>query len=266
MIKYNLNTINDWNFGDDNIIKVYYDNALCYKKVFKSLEPSFNGKWLATYTAGTTSSAECDSTSAITQNEITLTDLQSVEIEDCVTSIGSQAFRSCTSLTSIDISDTVTSIGDYAFADCIKLTSISIPNGVTSVGRYTFSYCRSLTSLVIPSGVTSIGVFAFYYCPRLTSIDIPSGVTSIGEAAFTYCSGMTTCTIGSGVTSIGGGAFQNCSSLSSITVNATTPPTLGSSVFSNTNDCPIYVPSESLEAYKTANRWSDYASRIQVIP
>ena len=36
MIKYNLNTINDWNFGDDNIIKVYYDNAVCYYKVVSS--------------------------------------------------------------------------------------------------------------------------------------------------------------------------------------------------------------------------------------
>lgn len=36
MIKYNLNTINDWNFGDDNINKVYYDNAVCYYKVVSS--------------------------------------------------------------------------------------------------------------------------------------------------------------------------------------------------------------------------------------
>ena len=33
MIKYNLNTINDWNFGDDNIIKVYRHNAVCYYKI-----------------------------------------------------------------------------------------------------------------------------------------------------------------------------------------------------------------------------------------
>lgn len=36
MIKYNLQNINDWNFGDDNIIKVYYDNAVCYYKVISS--------------------------------------------------------------------------------------------------------------------------------------------------------------------------------------------------------------------------------------
>ena len=37
--------------------------------------------------------------------------------------------------------------------------------------------------------------------------------------------------------------------------------------FVNTNKCPIYVPAESVEAYKTANRWTDYlASRIFPMP
>ena len=34
-------------------------------------------------------------------------------------------------------------------------------------------------------------------------------------------------------------------------------------MFNNTNDCPIYVPTGSVEAYKTAEYWSDYADRIQ---
>lgn len=33
MIKYNNNTISDWYFADDNIIKVYHNNAVCYYKV-----------------------------------------------------------------------------------------------------------------------------------------------------------------------------------------------------------------------------------------
>jgi len=41
---------------------------------------------------------------------------------------------------------------------------------------------------------------------------------------------------------------------------------LGASAFNDTNNCPIYVPSESVEAYKSASGWSNYASRIQPIP
>ena len=45
----------------------------------------------------------------------------------------------------------------------------------------------------------------------------------------------------------------------------TTPPTLSSNALDYTNNCPIYVPSASVNAYKSANNWSTYASRIQAI-
>jgi len=44
----------------------------------------------------------------------------------------------------------------------------------------------------------------------------------------------------------------------------TTPPLGGSSMFDLTR-CPIYVPAGSVDAYKSAEFWSDYASRIQAI-
>ena len=40
MIKYNDNTINDWNFGDDNIIKVYKHGAVCYYKITSGDTPT----------------------------------------------------------------------------------------------------------------------------------------------------------------------------------------------------------------------------------
>ena len=40
MIKYNNNTINDWNFGDDNIIKVYRNGAICYYKITSGDTPT----------------------------------------------------------------------------------------------------------------------------------------------------------------------------------------------------------------------------------
>ena len=91
-------------------------------------------------------------------------------------------------------------------------------------------------------------------------------ISTIGEAAFADCDKLTSITIPSGVTSIGYSVFRDCSSLESVIVNATTPPTLGESAFDNTNDCSIYVPSESVETYKAASGWSDYSSRIQAIP
>lgn len=188
MIKYNLNTINDWNFGDDNIIKVYYDNAVCYQKVFKSPEPSFNGKWLATYSDSHTESAQCDSSSAITESEINLENLVSVEIGNCVTSIGEMAFAGCTSL-SIEIPDSVTSIGQYAFVWCVSLTSVTIGNSVTTIGDNAFGSCTSLTSITV-NAVTppTLGIGAFDDTNNCT-IYVPAASLSAYQSAWsTYAS------------------------------------------------------------------------------
>lgn len=77
---------------------------------------------------------------------------------------------------------------------------------------------------------------------------------------------MLSVTIGDRITSIGSRAFNSCIKLKSITCLATTPPTLGSGAFGSKNDCPIYVPAESVEAYKAASGWNAYTSRIQAIP
>ena len=36
MIKYNNSNINDWNYGSDNIVKVYRNNAVCYYQIISS--------------------------------------------------------------------------------------------------------------------------------------------------------------------------------------------------------------------------------------
>ncbi len=164
------------------------------------------------------------------------------------------------------IPSSVTSIGERAFNRCSGLIDIIIPNSVSSIGSGVFENCTNLSSCTLGSGVTIISNSCFSNCPSLADIAIPSGVTSIGEDSFGGCTNLTDITIPSGVTSIGYSAFYGCSGLTGITVNATTPPSLGEEAFSNTNDCPIYVPCESVEAYKAASGWSTYADRIQAIP
>ena len=133
-------------------------------------------------------------------------DIQQVEIEDGVTSIGEQVFVDCENLKSIKIPSSVTSIGDYAFWCCKSLMSITIPDSVTSIGDEAFESCIDLTNITIGNGVTSIGQNAFWNCTSLTSITIPNSVTSIGYEAFEDC-GITSVTIPKSVTYIGEQAF-----------------------------------------------------------
>ena len=137
-----------------------------------------------------------------------------------------------------------TNILGYTFQNCTDLFSITIPNSVTRIARYAFDGCTGLTSVSFPNYLTIIEAFAFRGCRGLTSITIPNSVTSIGNSAFSGCRGLT-----------------------NITIKAINPPTLiNTVVFNNTNNCPIYVPSQSVEAYKTAPIWCNYyADRIFAI-
>ena len=193
------------------------------------------------------------------------TSLTSITIPDSVTSIDHDAFQGCTSLTSITIPDSVTRIGDYAFSACKGLTSITIPDSVTSIGNQIFSGCSSLSSITIPDSVTRIGNYVFSNCTSLTSITIPDSVTSIGNHTFSGCSSLTSITIPDSVTSIEGWAFYYCTGLTSITIKPEEPPRGGQEMFVETNNCPIYVPAGSVEVYKTAQYWSEYANRIYAI-
>ena len=150
---------------------------------------------------------------------------------------------------------------------CIKhITSVTIPSGFTSIGSQAFYQCKSLSTVTIPNSVTSIGGSAFHNCTSLSTVTIPNSVTSIGSGAFQNCSKLTSIEIPNSVTSIGNYVFQGCSGLTSVTIQATTPPTLGgTTVFNYTNNCPIYVPAKSVDAYKAATNWSSLSDRIQPI-
>ena len=172
-------------------------------------------------------------------------DITSINIPSGTTGIKAGAFQNCTSLTSISIPNTVTSIGDRAFSGCSALQSINIPSNVTRLGTQCFGSCN-LTSLTIPDSVTTIPSYLVDHCDNLTKIIVGNNVSTIQDGAF--------CTSNSNFV------------LSAIVINTTTVPDLQSTgAFNYTHDCPIYVPSASVDAYKAGYRWSTYAYRIVAI-
>lgn len=124
-------------------------------------------------------------------------------------------------------------------------------------------YKATMATTNIPDGVTSIGEHAYYDCLSLLDITIPSSVTTIGQSAFR-------------VNNWTASDPENYAKMQNLLANrvvrclATTPPSVDSITFDVDSagvsvTYPIYVPAESVEAYKAASGWSTYADRIQAI-
>lgn len=117
-----------------------------------------------------------------------------------------------------------------------SITSINIGDSVVSI--ITYESFENLTSLTISQSVEYIVGISSY---SLSSVTLPSSIVYI--KGFTYCW-----------------------NLQSVTIEATTPPELDSNSFNHSNNAVFYVPSQSVNAYKAAPVWSNFASRIQAIP
>ena len=170
-------------------------------------------------------------------------------------------FAPASTLTEYQIPDSVTAIGRQAFSSS-HLISVTIPDSVTSIG--TNAFCsKTLTNVFIGNGVTSIGYGAFWGS-GLTSVNIPDSVTEISDSAFRECDNLEEITIGSNVKTIGRDAFNYCDNLKMIYCKPIIPPTVDIDVaFSpRLSFKAFYVPTESVEAYKTADKWKHLASKI----
>lgn len=184
------------------------------------------------------------------------------------TTMSNYAFNKCSRLNSVVLPNSLTSIGQYAFNNCQSLTSITLSNSLTTISDMAFYQCSGLTSLTLPDSITSIGGAVFCWCSSLESVNIPTSLITLGYQAFASCYNLTSPLVfPATLTLFGNSSVNNCTSLTSITCLATTPPTLNNNdVFTGTPLTAIYVPSASVSAYQSADKWSRYANIIQAIP
>ena len=179
-------------------------------------------------------------------------------------------FSKCERLTSVDIQSLPdTSSGTFQY--CTALTTVNNTSALAYVGFNAFDGCTSLTTIDM-SGITYIWGSAFNKCSSLTTVNLPS-IVDIGAGnyssnfyAFGSCTSLTTVDLGPNIKYIRDRAFNNCSALTSFTCRATTPPALSKNSFYGTPaNLVIYVPAESVDAYKAATNWSTHADKIQAI-
>ena len=179
-------------------------------------------------------------------------EIQTVIIEEGVTSIGKRTFYGCSGLTSLTIPNSVTFIGEEAFAES-SLTAINLPSSVETIGHEAFRHCPSLATIivdkdnktfdsrdncnaiirtadnelvlgckttVIPNTVISLGEAAFMGCDEMATIKIPNSVTTIRRTVFYDCKGLVSLTFPNSVTVIEGESVFRCPKLETIKIGS----------------------------------------------
>ena len=119
----------------------------------------------------------------------------------------------------------------------------------------------------MPAEAKSIGNSAFS-SSNLINVINPEGINSIGNSAFSSASSIVSVTIPETVVHIGSSAFRWCYKLEHVYCRAKTPPAIVNTYWgwqafdSNKAGRKIYVPSESVDVFRTADGWKDYAADI----
>ena len=157
--------------------------------------------------------------------------------------IGSWSFGHCEYLTHVQFSENLYSIGYSAFSHCFSLGNLNLPAALTYVDEYAFYSNRSMTELILPPNLTTTGQYAFcgprggndiYEGGAIEKIYIPAGFDELNKRAFGYQP-----------------------ELKAVYCYATTPPVLTAAPFnhSSTELSDLYVPSETVDAYKSDENW-----------
>ena len=204
-----------------------------------------------------------------------------------------EAFNNCKSLPEITIPKTVERIGNNVFHGCFALTDVTIADRETelklgsNVKSPMFSSCplksvyiggnitygttandgyspfyrnTSLETVRITDKETEISENEFYGCTSLKSVSMGDGIDTIGKYAFSGCSALESFSFGTGLKSIGDEAFSDCTGMKKLVSKTATPPVCGPQALDDINkwECTLYVPQESLDAYKSAAQWKEF--------
>lgn len=144
-----------------------------------------------------------------------------------------------------------------------NLELLGIGINVIKISQRTCRECINLKKVILNDKVQQFYGDPFRGCVSLKEIsDIPDTCYDIGGDCFYGCSSLKSIKIGNGITQIWNNAFRNCTAMESFVIKTVVPPTLGNEAFSG-NPCTIYVPDESVDAYKSATNWNKYANRIK---
>jgi len=190
--------------------------------------------------------------------------LRSVKLHSNVQSVGESAFYRCKNLSTFDASESsLNYIGVYAFRES-SLENILLNEGLLKIDLFSFQYLDNLQYITLPSSILEIERSSFTGCKNLKEIVLPEKLSIVENSIFEGCTSLESVTIGDKVKSIEENAFEGCSSLSSVYCKSLVPPSVKSNSFTNGPKlfANLYVPSWSIESYKSAEGWKEFSNII----
>lgn len=191
-------------------------------------------------------------------------------------------------ITSITIPYNVTYIGSSCFSSCSSLQTVVINANIDTLYSRTFSYCSSLSSIILPNTLKYItGSYIFEYTTSLEEITFPDSLIELSSYRMFINAGLKrVLSWGSNIKymryDLSSGTivsfppipdtveeynltFWGAPTPSYIILLPTTPPS--TSIIQNFNCYRLLVPYSAdhsiLNAYKTAQNWSNFANRFE---
>lgn len=174
--------------------------------------------------------------------------ITTININDGITHIGSNAFYNAQKATRVNIPATVSSIGENAFAVNSTMAGIYFAgspnewatitfandaanpftdaNSASTRNFYFYGSEKATTILTLTPGITTVNAYAFKNANKITDINIPGSVSYIGKYAFA------------------------CNVSGSVCINRTIPPTTGGKyTITYGSSAKLYVPSSAVSTY-----------------
>ena len=164
------------------------------------------------------------------------------------------------------IPTSVQSIGEKVFTGNTAITSVSFALGsyVTSIPAEAFMGCTALASVTFPEGILNVGQDAFKGTPWYDSLEegtgLKDGAYILNGRLLFYKGDATSYTVPAEVNAIADNAFSG-TTVKEIIVTSTDPGALNPG--SGLDGMNIYVPADSLLAYRNHTYWLRYALKLQ---
>lgn len=142
--------------------------------------------------------------------------INSVDIQEGIQSIMSNAFDTCDNIREIHLPESLVIINSSVFLRCINLEKINFPNNLLRIDSDSFSQCGQLKEVKLPDSLEYLGSGVFSLCKRLEKVELPDSINNLRYSMFQNCLSLKEIKLPRNLVNIESNCFHKCRSLENI--------------------------------------------------